>query len=399
MGMDDFKRYVRKIALRTALIPLRLCGIRRNRILLINDLGYNYSCNPRAIAEYLITHYKGRYEIVYSFGDMSRSAEIAGKPLIPVKFNSLKYFYYAMTSRVIVTNSGGISYIPLSRRQYVINTHHGGGAYKKVGLDMFEDSYFFRKDLLLSARQTNCFLSTCKSFTKATSKSVLMPEKLFWEIGMPRNDRLLKWNKERAEGIKRSLGLQEGQKLVLYAPTYRKPEDNYYRGSIAIQYGIDSRMVVDALKQRFGGDWIFAYRLHPCVENKKDYIVDGAMDLSEYGDMQDLLEAADVLINDFSSSFWDYMLTGKPGFMYAQDMQHYIDTTEVYTPIEKWPFPKAMTNEELRENILHFDEKEYQAACKEHYEYMGGCESGHATELVCRRIERVCRGSSKRRGK
>ena len=114
------------------------------------------------------------------------------------------------------------------------------------------------------------------------------------------------------------------------------------------------------------------------------------MDLTEYEDMQELLLATDVMINDFSSSMWDFMLTGKPSFMYAIDMKHYIETTEVYTPIEEWPFPKSTNNDELVDSIVSFDEEKYIENCKKHYETLGGCETGHACEQVCKRIAEVC---------
>lgn len=389
--MDDLVRYIKKKAMRILLMPLRIIPLKKNRILLINEISYNYSCNPKAISEYLLENERGKYDIIFSVKDINKQKKLIEKGLKITRFNSFLYYVYALTSQVIVTNSGGISYIPIRKKQYVINTHHGGGAYKTAGIDMFEDSYFFRKDMMLSAKQTNCFLSTNKKFTEVISKACLIPVDRFWEIGMPRNDRLISPSIERARIIKGEIGLRTNEKLVLYAPTYRKPADNYYKGSIAIQYDIDNKMVCEALKERFGGDWVFAYRLHPCIENKDDYIVDGALDLSGYEDMQDLLEAADVLINDFSSTFWDFMLTGKPCFMYAPDLDHYVETTKVYTPVSTWPFPKARSNAELREKIVSFDIQRYKEGCKKHYEELGGCETGQATKLVCQRIKEACR--------
>lgn len=388
--MNDLIRYMKKKAMRAILTPLKILRVKKNRVLMINDVSYNYSCNPKAITEYLLQQDKAMFDIVYTVKDLDAQKSLREKGLTITKFNSLRYFVYALTSNIIVTNSGGLSYIPIRKGQYVINTHHGGGAYKTAGIDMFEDSVFFRKDMLLSAKQINCFLSTNRKFTECISKACLIPEDLFWEIGMPRNDRLVNKSNGSVKTIKKKIGMKTEQHLVLYAPTYRKPADNYYKESIVIQYGIDNKMVCEALQERFGGEWVFAYRLHPCVENKKDYIVKGALDLSEYEDMQDLLEVADVLINDFSSSFWDYMLTGKPCFMYAPDLDNYVEKTKVYTPVNSWPFPKSKTNNELKESILNFDEKKYDADCKRHYEELGGCESGQATKLVCDRIKEVC---------
>ena len=99
--------------------------------------------------------------------------------------------------------------------------------------------------------------------------------------------------------------------------------------------------------------------------------------------MRDLLLAADAMVNDFSSSMWDFMLTGKPCFTFAVDHQHDIETTDVYTLVSEWPFPQATNNDGLEKNIFEFDEEKYAAACKRHYEALGGCEAGKATKLVC----------------
>ena len=107
-------------------------------------------------------------------------------------------------------------------------------------------------------------------------------------------------------------------------------------------------------------------------------------------DMQDLLLAADILINDYSSSMWDFAYTHRPCFIFATDIEHYIKTTSWYTPMEKWPYSIARSNEELKNNILAFRESDYAVAVAEHYETLGCCENGKATETLCKIIEKIC---------
>ena len=114
------------------------------------------------------------------------------------------------------------------------------------------------------------------------------------------------------------------------------------------------------------------------------------LDLSDYPDMQELLQTADAMLNDFSSSMWDFMLTGRPSFLFAVDLEHYVETTQVYTPVKDWPFPRSTNNDDLEKTILEFDEAAYAAACRRHYEELGGCETGKATELICKRIYEKC---------
>jgi CDP-glycerol glycerophosphotransferase len=73
-----------------------------------------------------------------------------------------------------------------------------------------------------------------------------------------------------------------------------------------------------------------------------------AVNASKYDEMQELLCMADVLITDYSSSQWDFALTGKPGFLFTPDLDYYQhEDRGFYTPIDDWPFPYAKTNEEL----------------------------------------------------
>ena len=266
--MAELIRYIKKRIMLIILFPLRILPIRKNRVFLHNDLAQKYSDNPKVVAERLLSSFPGRFQIVYSVKEKTTSSHLAEKGILPVKYLSLQYYYYAMTSHVFLTNSGGFSYLPLKTNQYVINTWHGGGAYKKVGIYMYGNTPLFRKDLQLSAKKTNVFLSSSSRFTEIISESMLIPRSCFWEIGMPRNDNLVQIMPNMREEIQKSLGLRDNEKLVLYAPTYRKPADDYFQESIGMNYGIDPERVCFALQKRFGGKWKFAFRLHPRITNR-----------------------------------------------------------------------------------------------------------------------------------
>lgn len=390
--MDELIRYAKKIVMRTLLSPIKLVPVKKNRVILVNDLSRKYAGNPKYVAEYLTQEYPGKFEIVISVATPEAWEHLSQKGMKVVRFNSLSYFYYALTAAVFLTNSGGFSYLPVRKKQYIINTWHGGGAYKKCGTDMYNDSELFKKDLRLQGNHTSVFMSTCDRFTEVVSRSMQVPKEVFWGVGMPRNDILIHGNEELRRSVRRKLGLKEDEKLILFAPTYRKINDDYFKDSIAIAYGVDTKRVCAAMEQRFGGKWRFAVRYHPCVVNRTEMEDMGVMDLTDYEDMQELLLAADAMINDFSSSMWDFMLTGRPSFLFAVDLDHYVDTTEVYTPVSEWPFPQSVNNDELEKNILEFDEERYSEDCNRHYQMLGGCETGRATELVCQKIYEQCFG-------
>ena len=388
--MDELKRYAKKLVIRNLLLPLRLLKVKKNRVFIINNLSHKFAGNPKYVAEHLMENYCDRLEIVISVKHPENYDYLRQRGFTVVKFNSLQYFIKAMTSKVFLTNSGGYSYLPMKKSQFAINTWHGGAAYKKCGTDMYSNSPIFRADLKLQAKQTHIFMSTCSRFTEEFSRALIIPKERFWGVGMPRNDSMLHPDEALRRQVRRDIGLAEEERLILFAPTYRKVDDNYFRDSVAISYGVDADRVVRAFEQRFGGKWRFAVRYHPNVVNRQDMHDESVLDLTDYEDMQELLLAADAMINDFSSSLWDYMLTGKPCFMFAVDLEHYIATTEVYTPVSEWPYPQAVNNDQLEKNILEFNEAKYAEDCRHHYEALGGCETGEATKLVSQRIAQLC---------
>lgn len=382
--MGELLHLIKKLAMLVMLFPLKLFPIKKNRLMLNNGLSHNYSDSPKAVAEFLCRCYPHELEIFFAVDEPEKYRFLEGKGIRPVKFLSLRYFYCVMTAAVYLTNNGGYSYLPLRKKQLVIETWHGGGVYKKCGIWEYKNKTIGRAALKLAARNVDVFLSTSKRSSDILSASFLLPWDIFWEIGMPRNDILLRQNTAAKKKIRDKLGLSNGEWLVLFAPTFRRLDNACTGTPVAIPYGIDDMCVCRALQERFTGTWRFALRLHP--EVRRGGKASCVLDISDYEDMQELLYAADVLITDFSSSMWDFLLTGRPCFLFAVDFDRYVRTTEVYAPVSEWPFPKASSNEELERNILGFDEERYAEACARHYAELGGCETGRAAELVGERI-------------
>ncbi len=65
-----------------------------------------------------------------------------------------------------------------------------------------------------------------------------------------------------------------------------------------------------------------------------------------HDDMAEYLAVADALITDYSGSVFDFALTGKPGFLYTPDKDHYInDERGVYLELEQLPYDSAIDDE------------------------------------------------------
>lgn len=386
----DIMRLIKKKVMNIVLYPFRLIPIKNNRVMLVNGLSFKNAGNPKAILEYLTVNYSNVFELYLAVNNVKEYEYLIDKGITPVKYCSISYYINALTSKVLISNSGGYSFLPMRKKQYVINTWHGGGAYKKGGLDVCKNTPAYKEDVKMTSKRTSLFLTTCKEQTEIFARSYMIPKDRIWEIGMPRNDVLFNSNPKLISSIKTKLGLNEFDKLVLYAPTFRAKHDDHFAGTDVGDYDIDVELVCKTLEEKFGSNWKFAYRLHPTISLNDLSQFKNAINLSDYEDMQDLLLVADVLINDYSSSMWDFSYTNRPCFIFATDIEHYNKITSFYTPMEEWPYPISQNNEQLRNHILNFNKEEYLDKVIKHREKLGCCEKGNATELICKRIYEVC---------
>lgn len=375
--------------------------IRKNSILFISQKGRMFACNPRTIFEYIYSiNNPNNIDFVWVINETSAELE-AFESVKKVRYNSLAYFYYQMTSKIIVSNIPSPIYLPLRRKQIMIDTWHGGGAYKKVGLLSPKQESLAKKSKGIrfktiedknnqewekykakyNAKDTTVFVSSCKRFTEVMLESQLLPRSAYIETGMPRNDVFFSDYSNLALKAKSKLCIADNKKVVLYAPTYR--------GNVKSQttlVNIDVELCLKSLQKRWNSEWVFVFRghvlgLHDQVENEC------IINASKYEEMQELLCMADVFITDYSSSMWDFALTKKPAFLFTPDLEYYLNRDRgFYTPIDEWPFPYAQTNDELVAIIESFDTEVHLSKVNSHLERMGSFEQGNATEVISKLI-------------
>lgn len=386
--MKAWIRLTVALVIRLILKILYIFKIKRNRIVANSYNGKQYSCNPKYIIEYLLKS-DCKYEIIFGVNDLKKFKFLEDKGIHIVRFWSLKFWFYSLTSKIFISNGIAPVYLPFRKKQFVLATWHGGGAYKKGGLDTIKNKQAY----LLRHLQSNIVtgvISSCASFTEIFHKSYLIPYYKFLEFGMPRNDILLNGDKKEIHNkICKIYNLKNDTKILLYAPTFRSKfgsmESGWYEGD----YNINFSKLDIYLKEKFKGNWTIFFRAHYYLKGvkNKSYI-----DVTDYPDMQELLCAADILITDYSSCMWDFSLMYKPCFIYATDIDQYKQDRDFYTPMSEWPFPIATNTDELISNIVNFNEKEYIEKVKKHHQALGSYEDGHACERVCKLIEDIIDG-------
>ena len=367
----------RIIALIKQLLKLfYLFPINKKRIVFSAYSGKQYSCNPKYITEYLMAHYPSQCEIIWAFNEPDKFRDLSNC-IKKVKFKSLRYIYFVLTANVVVDNVESWSILPKRKGQTVINTWHGGGAYKGVGLKRKDASQQTSDNMLHKNQRISLYLSSSKAFTQMTLRDSFGYQGKVLEKGMPRNDLLLHHSDEFVQTVRKKLNLKPGEKVLLFAPTFRK-DKNY-------QPKMDFEKIVNALKIRFGGEWKVFFRGHYYVQTRN---FAKTIDVSDYPDMQELLLVSDVLITDYSSSMWDFSLTKKPCFLFVPDLSAYSEERDFYTPITTWPFPYGETSKEVADHILSYSETCYRDAVRMHHQELGSAETGHASEYAAKIIIR-----------
>ena len=294
-----------------------------------------------------------------------------------IRPNTAAFVYHMATAGVWVDNTRKLYYFKKKKRQTYIHTWHAGPGLKRIerdagsGLSKEYISYA-KKD----SKAIDLLLSNCRFWTQCF-KSCFWYDGPILEKGIPKNDIYFEDPAPYIRKVHQHFGLPEGTKLALYAPTYRDSRKTD-------MYNLDYSQLLSTLEKRFGGSWAVLVRMHPNV-SYKDYpltYTDRILNASPYENMQELLVASDIIISDYSGCAFDFPMIGKPGFLYAEDYEEMKRTKDYYFQLEELPFTLALTNEQLMEQIEHFDEKDYQKRCKEFCDMLGFYDDGHASKAV-----------------
>ncbi len=353
----------------------KLCPIKKNKVVFQSYYGRGYGDNPKYIAEALIASGK-KLDLVWVV-QQERSDDLPAC-FRTVRFQSFRYIYEMSTARVWVDNCRK-QYCMKKKNQYYMQTWHGGLGMKKVE-DMVPDK--LGEDYIRMAKrdamQSDVMLSSCDTLTSDYRNFYWYPDGEIIQKGLPRNDRLLNYTDEDVKRIQKALNIDPEDKLLLYAPTFRDNND------LSV-YDIDYRRLKQALEKKFGGTWKILLRLHPNVFKLSDdipYDPDVLINASYYSDMQELYMIADMLITDYSSVIFDFLLIERPSLLYASDVSKYQKERDYYFDFSELPFTLCETNDQLETAIEQFDEAVYLERIGAFKKHHGFCDTGRASEYA-----------------
>ncbi len=350
----------------------RMMPLKKNKIVFSSYCGRGYSDNPKAIAEELLRRGTGA-DMVWLVKD-KREAATLPHGIRPCIYGSYRHILELSTARVWVDNCR--KYDKNKRKnQFYLQTWHGFPLKRIEGdaEEALEEGYVF------CAKRDSSFTDLLLAYSE-TDAEIL--KNCFWydgEIavwGVPRTDVFVNADEGIKEKVRAAFSLPADRRLVLYAPTFRADHS-------VDAYKLDAAQLKSALVKRFPGEWTVLIRLHPNIAKKSEglfpYDGEGIVDATMYPDMQDLLVGSDILITDYSSSMFDFGLSGKPCFRYASDIEDYMKDRNFYFDFEELPFPAAYSADELISLCENFSEEKYSSDREEFYKKLAFVEDGKAS--------------------
>ena len=283
----------------------------------------------------------------------------------PVKDTPLNTAYHLSTAKVWVDNYRK-PYGTLKRKgQLYIQTWHATIGFKAVGLFRGEA---FPKIARLVSEWDSSLVDYCLSNSKYCDE--VYPKKLLYNgptlrVGSPRVDPLINDRETLHIKLREDLGLDGDVKLLLFAPTFRSGNQQGKRELAAETPQIDFDMLIEALKERFGGDWRILLRLHPTLAARLDEMPllkknPKLIDVSALPDISQILGGCEMLITDYSSCAFDAAFAHIPVLLYADDVKEYIkERGKFMWKREELPFDIAENDMSLIENIYKFEYQQY----------------------------------------
>lgn len=378
--MKTVKRFIK----RTISFCFLLFPINNKKIVFNNFNGKGYGDNQKYIAEEIL-----KRDIPVKMIWLVKDLDLKIPPKIKkVKFQSLSYYYHLNTAKFIINNVRQDLGFIKRKQQVYIQTWHASMGFKKLEKDAIEyldKSYIV--DAIHDGKITDLMITNNEYRYKLFKKSFWYDGPILFK-GLPRNDLLI--NGFDDTDFYNQLKIPRDKKIILYAPTFR--DYNY-------DYIFDFFKFLKLCNEKFRPNkYIFLIKMHPNVENFKIEETDDIKDVSFYSDIQELLYMSDILITDFSSVFFDFLLMKKKTFVLTKDYEKYVnDDRGIYFDFSDLGINVSEDESELFNAIQTFDQELYDNRMNELADFFNFKENGKSSKyLVDYIIDKIYDGYEKR---
>lgn len=313
---------------------------------------------------------------------------------------------YAGSGCVIICNN----FLPVAackkrKDTKVIQLWHGCGAFKKFGYDASDDiPKGYRGNVYKNYDLVTVSGEYCAPFFQSAMK---LDKGIVKPLGCCMTDRLFdrEYLNLCREKFKQIHPDAKGKRVVLWAPTFRGNA-----GAARVVGG----QYIDRLADTYKNELYIIKSLHPMSEGGTEVLRTPSAeqtpqdrrrswedDLLPSMSSSQLLVCADVLITDYSSIFFEYLLLDRPIVFFVPDYEEYARDRGFYLDFDSLPGYIVKNNNiddavRILYNVIGGDKKETDTAYESQMrvlrqkfreQYMSACD-GHATERIVKEINR-----------
>lgn len=332
------------------------------------------SCNPYAIFKYLLQdeRFQDFTHIWVIESSEHIKKELRGlKNLILVQRGSYLYLRYLASAKYLINNTTFPDYFIRKEGQFYLNTWHGTplkflGKYIKTS---FMEHRNTQRNFLQCTHMINPNDFTQKVLLKDYDIADIYNGKALVS-GYARID----LNLSKQDFLKNRFDIKEGQKVILYAPTYR---GNF--GEPDFDFGFITKLLEELCVMPFKVLFKGHHETLMLIEEQKLKIAD-ANDRDI--DTNELLSIVDILITDYSSIAFDFMPQDKPIIYYCYDYEKYKKERGMYFDLKDLGLEYCKNKEQVKallqdENFLN--QKNRYTHLKERFFPL---EDGHSTKRI-----------------
>lgn len=210
-----------------------------------------------------------------------------------------------------------------------VNLWHGV-PWKKIGIDAFSSDNRLKwiyVNYVLRLQRPKLFLSTSEEFTNILKSAYCVNKKSIIEAGYPRNsifydDNAMNNARKKVINMINNINyssINSHTKIITYMPTFRDNSNNMF----SFETLLDNHKLEGILKKH---NAVIVQKAHFVNRDREvkgrreeEQLIFNINEISA----AEVLAASDMLITDYSSCFFDYLLSDRPIIHYIYDYEHY----------------------------------------------------------------------------
>lgn len=336
--------------------------------------------NSYALYKFLPDDYANRYEIV----------------LLNEQDKGNEYYLDIMESKLVIHNHANF----FDETQINVQLWHGFPLKALSYMSKFPESVKVKNNL--EWKKLDVIASYSYTYNTILNACFGVDGNKYKITGMPRNDFLFK--AKGRENLSKLLGRTlENKNIIMYMPTFRESLYGLLTGDnsnydMLDMPGFDLTTLDNYLANK---GMILILKYHPFneqsvlgridgVQLRNIYVLEETKLLDENIDIYEVLNAVDVLITDYSSVYFDYLLLDRPIIFTPLDIEEYRRNMGfLLEPYDFWaPGPKCLTYDDLINSIgmylrdSNYYKKERETICNIVHHYKDANSSQRVWQLV-----------------